>query len=70
MMSSDNQQHAEMRAHWKSLFASTLVSLSSFQYGLDFGIIGGLQAMVPFLQVIRGRSLLLPVYGWCEYSTH
>lgn len=51
-MSSDTQQPSVgMRAHWKSLFAMTLVSLSSFQYGLDFGIIGGIQAMVPFLQV-------------------
>lgn len=52
-MSSDKQQSVAMRAHWKSLFAMTLVSLSSFQYGLDFGIIGGLQAMVPFLQVSK-----------------
>ncbi|RYP04078.1 hypothetical protein DL765_010314 [Monosporascus sp. GIB2] len=51
-MSSDQQRSVEMRAHWKSLLAMTLVSLSSFQYGLDFGIIGGLQAMVPFLQPV------------------
>ncbi len=55
-MSSDEQPSAGIKEHWKSLFAMTLVSLSSFQYGLDFGVIGGLQAMVPFLQV-GGKSL-------------
>ncbi|RYP82355.1 hypothetical protein DL770_005614 [Monosporascus sp. CRB-9-2] len=60
-MSSDQQRSVEMRAHWKSLFAMTLVSLSSFQYGLDFGIIGGLQAMVPFLQVYGYEDPTVPV---------
>lgn len=47
----DQDQKMGMREHWKALLIITLVSLSSFQYGLDFGIIGGLQAMVGFLQV-------------------
>ncbi|RYP78557.1 hypothetical protein DL771_000510 [Monosporascus sp. 5C6A] len=60
-MSSNQQQSVEMRAHWKSLLAMTLVSLSSFEYGLDFGIIGGFQAMVPFLQVYGYEDPTVPV---------
>lgn len=37
--------------HWKCLLACFLLSLSPFQYGVDFGLIGGMQAMVGFLQV-------------------
>lgn len=40
-----------LKEHWKVMAAITLVSISTFQYGLDFGIIGGLQAMVGFLKV-------------------
>ncbi len=47
----DQNQKLGMREHWKALLIVTLVSLSSFQYGLDFGIIGGLQAMIGFLEV-------------------
>jgi hypothetical protein len=36
--------------NWKCLIACTLVSMSPFQYGIDFGAIGGLQAMPGFLQ--------------------
>lgn len=50
-MDSHRDQKQGMREHWKALLIVTLVSLSSFQYGLDFGVIGGLQAMVGFLQV-------------------
>lgn len=45
-----------LKEHWKVLAAMTLVSISTFQYGLDFGIIGGLQAMVGFLKVSRGSA--------------
>jgi SP family sugar:H+ symporter-like MFS transporter len=38
-------------AHWKCLAACTLMSMCPFQYGVDFGIIGSLQAMRGFLQV-------------------
>jgi hypothetical protein len=37
--------------NWKCLLACTLVSMSPFQYGIDFGAIGGLQAMKGFLAV-------------------
>jgi hypothetical protein len=40
-----------VRAHWKCIAACTLVSMCPFQYGVDFGIIGGLQAMPGFLEV-------------------
>jgi MFS transporter, SP family, sugar:H+ symporter len=40
-----------IRAHWKCLAACTLVSMCPFQYGTDFGLIGGLQAMPGFLMV-------------------
>lgn len=40
-----------LKDYWKSLSAVLLVSVASFQYGLDFGVIGGLQAMVGFLKV-------------------
>ncbi|KAI1340257.1 MFS monosaccharide transporter-like protein [Xylariaceae sp. FL0016] len=62
-MSTTQQQPLAMRDHWKALCAVSLVSLSSFQYGLDFGIIGGLQAMIGFLQVFGFRDPTLPL-GW------
>lgn len=37
--------------NWRCLLACTLVSMSPFQYGIDFGAIGGLQAMPGFLEV-------------------
>lgn len=49
-MHNDDSQFG-FKEHWKVLAAMSLVSLSTFQYGLDFGIIGGLQAMVGFLKV-------------------
>jgi hypothetical protein len=39
-------------AHWKCMLACILVSMSPFQYGIDFGLIGGMQAMVGFLKVL------------------
>ncbi|KAI1173225.1 MFS monosaccharide transporter-like protein [Nemania sp. FL0916] len=55
-MATDQDQKLGMREHWKALLIVTLVSLSSFQYGLDFGIIGGLQAMIGFLEVFGERA--------------
>ncbi|QKX59069.1 uncharacterized protein TRUGW13939_06199, partial [Talaromyces rugulosus] len=43
-----------VRANWKCLAACTLVSMSPFQYGVDFTLIGGFQAMVGFLQLWNG----------------
>ncbi|KAI0467669.1 MFS monosaccharide transporter-like protein [Xylaria cf. heliscus] len=59
----DQDQKMGMREHWKALLIICLVSLSSFQYGLDFGIIGGLQAMIGFLQVFGEEAPETPL-GW------
>lgn len=40
-----------VRAHWRCFLACGIIVLSPFQYGLDFGLIGGLQAMPGFLKV-------------------
>jgi hypothetical protein len=45
------------KSHWKCFVACGVIVLSPFQYGVDFGLIGGLQAMVGFLEV-RRPSLL------------
>ncbi|KAI8953123.1 MFS monosaccharide transporter-like protein [Xylaria longipes] len=63
MALADQDQNMGMREHWKALLIVCLVSLSSFQYGLDFGIIGGLQAMVGFLQVF-GEEAPETSLGW------
>ena len=47
----EGQPKEGVLAHWKCLAACTLVSMCPFQYGIDFGIIGGLQAMKGFLEV-------------------
>ncbi|KAK4118829.1 general substrate transporter [Parathielavia appendiculata] len=52
-----------MKQHWKCLAACTLMSLCPFQYGLDFGLIGGLQAMIGFLRVFGYEDINVPG-GW------
>ncbi|KAF2818647.1 MFS monosaccharide transporter-like protein [Ophiobolus disseminans] len=49
--------------NWKCILACTLVSMSPFQYGIDFGAIGGLQAMKGFLQVFGNENPNVPG-GW------
>ena len=44
-----------IRAHWRCFLACGLIILSPFQYGIDFGMIGGLQAMPGFLMVRPNR---------------
>lgn len=53
----DNQEKNGLRVHWKSLAACSLISMSPFQYGVDFTMIGGFQAMVGFLKV----GIVLPI---------
>ncbi|KAI2641327.1 MFS monosaccharide transporter-like protein [Xylaria nigripes] len=62
-MAVKDDQELTMRGHWKALLIVSFVSLSSFQYGLDFGIIGGLQAMVGFLKVFGQKDPSTPI-GW------
>jgi len=50
-----------LRAHWKCLAACTLISMCPFQYGVDFGIIGSLQAMPGFLEVFGGKDPASPI---------
>ncbi|KZT51696.1 MFS monosaccharide transporter-like protein [Calocera cornea HHB12733] len=49
--------------NWKSMVACLLISMSPFQYGVDFGLIGGLQAMNGFLQIFGYADPLAP-NGW------
>lgn len=54
---------ATISANWRAFVANGVVILASFQYGVDFGLIGGLQAMVGFLQVFGFRAPKTPS-GW------
>lgn len=40
-----------IRANWRCFVACGFMLVTPFQYGLDFGLIGGLQAMPGFLKV-------------------
>ncbi|KAF1844811.1 monosaccharide transporter-like protein [Cucurbitaria berberidis CBS 394.84] len=51
------------RSHGRLFLACGIVILSPFQYGFDFGMIGGLQAMRGFLQVFGYRTNKT-VTGW------
>lgn len=44
------ERDESLKAHWKSLAACALMAMCPFQYGIDFGLIGSIQAMVGFLQ--------------------
>lgn len=39
-----------LKDHWKCAVACLLISMSPFQYGVDFSLIGPLQAMIGFLK--------------------
>ncbi|KAK7966829.1 uncharacterized protein PG986_001106 [Apiospora aurea] len=54
-----------IRAHWRCFLACGLIILSPFQYGIDFGMIGGLQAMPGFLMVYGYRvDTSVAKLGW------
>ncbi|KAK3315760.1 general substrate transporter [Apodospora peruviana] len=57
------EEHYGIKHHWKALAACILMSMCPFQYGLDFGLIGGMQAMIGFLQVFGHQAPELPT-GW------
>ncbi|KAL1619831.1 hypothetical protein SLS54_006429 [Diplodia seriata] len=48
-------------AHWKMFLACFLITMCPFQYGLDFGLIGGLQAMPGFLAVFGHKDPTVPI---------
>ena len=52
-----NTQGSDRMANYKCFFAIFLVSMSPFQYGVDFGLIGGIQAMIGFLKVLSKHRL-------------
>ncbi|SPO06219.1 related to monosaccharide transporter [Cephalotrichum gorgonifer] len=52
-----------IRANWKVFLACGVMFLSPFQYGVDFGLIGGLQAMVGFLKIYGYEDPSVPK-GW------
>jgi hypothetical protein len=56
---SDNNGYT-WRDHSRLFLACGVVILSPFQYGFDFGMIGGLQAMVGFLKVRRSWETSSP----------
>lgn len=45
-----------MRANWRCFLACGIMLVTPFQYGIDFGLIGGLQAMPGFLKVRKALS--------------
>ncbi|PMD31531.1 putative maltose permease [Hyaloscypha variabilis F] len=63
MASPTPERKDTIRAHWKCLAACTLMSMCPFQYGVDFGIIGSLQAMEGFLKVFGYKDPASPT-GW------
>lgn len=48
---STNPLQLDVRSHKKCLFICCVVTLASFQYGLDYGLVGGFMAMPGFLKV-------------------
>ncbi|ETI23910.1 hypothetical protein G647_05717 [Cladophialophora carrionii CBS 160.54] len=50
-------------ANWRCFVACAIITLSPFQYGVDFGLIGGLQAMPGFLKIYGYRAPETPI-GW------
>ncbi|KAH8904143.1 general substrate transporter [Coniochaeta sp. PMI_546] len=58
-----NVDKETIRANWRCFVACGFMLVTPFQYGLDFGLIGGLQAMPGFLQVFGYKSPSTPS-GW------
>ncbi|KAK7432157.1 hypothetical protein QQZ08_001102 [Neonectria magnoliae] len=57
------QKEETIRANWRCFVACGIIVLSPFQYGLDFGLIGGLQAMPGFLKIYGYRAPETAI-GW------
>jgi MFS family permease len=50
------KKYDSLRANWKCALACVLVSLSPFQYGVDFGLIGGKFGQSPVHANIQGLT--------------
>ncbi|KAF2453478.1 general substrate transporter [Lineolata rhizophorae] len=57
------EKELTIRENWKCFVACSIIILAPFQYGLDFGMIGGLQAMPGFLKVFGHEAPETPL-GW------
>ncbi|KAG9237514.1 general substrate transporter [Amylocarpus encephaloides] len=62
-MAGPSTDRETISANWRVFVANGIMIMSSFQYGVDFGLIGGLQAMVGFLQIFGFRAPKTPI-GW------
>jgi len=49
-----------LKENWKGLLIMCLIAMAPFQYGVDFGLIGGIQAMRGFMQVFGYKDPALP----------
>ncbi|KAK4247643.1 general substrate transporter [Corynascus novoguineensis] len=56
-------EEEKWKAHWKCFVACGIIVLCPFQYGVDFGLIGGLQAMRGFLEIYGHEAPETPL-GW------
>ncbi|KAF2878500.1 monosaccharide transporter-like protein [Massariosphaeria phaeospora] len=56
-------KHERWTDHWRLFLACGVMILSPFQYGIDFGLIGGLQAMPGFLKIYGYRTTKTAI-GW------
>ncbi|CAJ2511006.1 Uu.00g066310.m01.CDS01 [Anthostomella pinea] len=48
---SANPLKLDVRSHWKCLIICSIATISTFQYGLDYALVGGFISMPGFLQV-------------------
>lgn len=55
-MAASLESKVSIKANWRCFVACLIILISPFQYGLDFGLIGGLQAMPGFLQIFGYRA--------------
>ncbi|EJU05941.1 MFS monosaccharide transporter-like protein [Dacryopinax primogenitus] len=61
MSPSNENRFSLLLKHKRCMAACILISMSPFQYGIDFGLIGGLQAMVGFLKVFGYSDPSTPI---------
>ena len=60
---------SSLAANWKCLLICCVVSMANFEYGLDSGIVGSLQAMPGFLGVFGYANPHIPGgYGLDVFS--
>ena len=60
MAVSDRLPKSTLLANWKCLLICSIVSMANFEFGLDSGVVGSLQAMPGFLIVFGYQSAFIP----------